>query len=349
MPTAAGAKTLWLCKPGLAKDACTPSLKTTEFSPAGKRLGVSNVKRVRRPKFDCFYVYPTVSNAKGATAPLRVDPELRSIARYQAARYSRDCRVYAPVYRQVTVGALAGGATTRDRDRAYGDVRAAWRDYLRKHNKGRGVVLIGHSQGTFVLRDLIAKEIDPKPRERRRLISALLLGGNVLVAKGKDRGGDFKRLRACRSSRQLGCIVAFVTFQGAVPTNSIFGRTSEANREVLCTNPAALGGGAGITTPIFPTQPFAPGAIAGAIQLMGVEYPKAKTAWASLPNAYRARCSKAGGASVLQIASRRGAPIFKPSPDAGWGLHLVDANIALEELTALVRKQGARYVKRQEN
>ena len=102
MPSAAGAKTLWLCKPGLANDACTPSLKTTKFSPAGKRLGVSNVKRARRPKFDCFYVYPTVSDAPGQTAPLRVDPELRSIALYQAARYSRDCRVYAPIYRQVT-------------------------------------------------------------------------------------------------------------------------------------------------------------------------------------------------------------------------------------------------------
>ena len=228
-------------------------------------------------------------------------------------------------------------------------MRAAWRDYLKKHNKGRGVVLIGHSQGTFVLRDLIAKEIDPKPRERRRLISALLLGGNVLVAKGKDRGGDFKRLRACRSSRQLGCIVAFVTFQGAVPTNSIFGRTREANREVLCTNPAALGGGAGITTPIFPTQPFAPGAIAGAIELMGVEYPKAKTAWASLPDAYRARCSKAGRRERAADREPQASTDLQALAHAGWGLHLVDANIALEELTALVRKQGARYVKRQGN
>ncbi len=121
LPSTASAKTLWLCKPGLAKDACTPSLKTTEFSPAGKRLGVSNVKRVRRPKFDCFYVYPTVSNAAAPRAPLRVDPELRSIARYQAARYSRDCRVYAPVYRQITItGIFGSGAAQARRDRPTG-------------------------------------------------------------------------------------------------------------------------------------------------------------------------------------------------------------------------------------
>ena len=226
-------------------------------------------------------------------------------------------------------------------------MRAAWRDYLKKHNKGRGVVLIGHSQGTFVLRELIKKEIDPKPRERSALISAILLGGNVLVAKGKDRGGDFKRLRACRSSRQLGCIVAFVTFQGTVPGRQPLRPHAGPNREVLCTNPAALGGGAGITTPIYPTQPFAPGAIDGAIGLMGVEHPKARTAWVSIPDAYRARCSRAGGANVLQVTSLRGAPTFKASPTPGWGLHLVDANIALGELSALVRKQGARWVKRQ--
>ncbi len=86
-------------------------------------------------------------------------------------------------------------ATAADRARAYQDVRDAWRDYLRNYNHGRGVVLIGHSQGSFVLRELVAKEIDSKPKVRERLISALLLGGNVTVKKGKDVGGDFKHVR----------------------------------------------------------------------------------------------------------------------------------------------------------
>jgi hypothetical protein len=30
-------------------------------------------------------------------------------------------------------------------------------------------------------------------------------------------------------------------------------------------------------------------------------------------------------------------------PDATWGLHLTDANIALGDLVNLVRRQGARY------
>ena len=346
VPATADAATVWLCKPGLANDPCKPSLKTTRFSPTGQKLGVSNVKRARRPKFDCFYVYPTVSNAPPPLAPLQVSPELRSIALYQAARYSRDCRVYTPVYRQVPLAGLFSGAYTRaNLNIGYGDVRDAWRTYLRRHNKGRGVVLISHSQGTLTLRRLVREEIDLKSKVRRRLISALLLGGNIEVAKGKDRGGDFKRIRACRSSKQVGCVVAFSTFQGPVPADTLWGR-ADAGKEVLCTNPTSLRGGSGIATPVFPSEPFAPGGIATGIAILGVTQPKAATAWVSLPRSYRARCSRETYGHVLQIQSLRGAPTFRPSPTPGWGLHLVDANIALENLTDLVRRQAAVWSKR---
>jgi hypothetical protein len=122
------------------------------------------------------------------------------------------------------------------------------------------VVLIGHSQGTFNLIELAAEEIDPKKRKaRKKLVSALLLGGNVTVADGQDAGGDFRRIRACRSRKQLGCVVAFSTFNGPVPANAVFGRTSEPGREVLCTNPAALGGGSAPLDTIQPSEPFAAG------------------------------------------------------------------------------------------
>src|SRR5690242_18099479 len=56
----ADAKTVWLCRPGLAHNPCAVSLRTTLFTPAGKKLRVISPKRVRRPNIDCFYVYPTV-------------------------------------------------------------------------------------------------------------------------------------------------------------------------------------------------------------------------------------------------------------------------------------------------
>lgn len=334
------AKTVWLCKPGLRSNPCTPSLSTSVFSPTGELLRVEHPRRARRPRFDCFYVYPTVSDQPTLQANRHIDPELRSIALYQAARYSRDCRVYAPVYRQLTLsGILSPDTTPEMRARAYGDVREAWHTYLRRFNLGRGVVLVGHSQGTFMLRELVRREIDRKPAVRRRLISALLLGGNVT-------SGDFRNVSACRAERQLGCVVAFSTFNAPVPADALFGR-APAGPEVLCTNPAALGGGSAPIDPIYPSAPFAPGTTIGALTLaVGAPLPSVGTAWRSFPGSYSARCSKANDASVLQVSPEGGAPLLNPVPAANWGLHLTDGNIALGNLADLVRRQARNYVRR---
>jgi hypothetical protein len=346
-PAASAApRTVWLCKPGLRHNPCTPGLGTTVFSPSGKKLRVEHPRRARRPKADCFYVYPTVSDQKTPNANLNIDPEERSIALYQAARYSQYCRVFAPIYRQLTLSGILGGPRG-DPAIAYSDVLQAWRTYLRRYNHGRPFVLIGHSQGSFVLRTLVTQQIDPKRAVRRRLLSAILLGGNVTVKSGRDVGGDFKHIRACHSRTQLRCVVAFSTYNQQPPAGSLFGGTSVSGRQVLCTNPTALGGGSGLTDTVFPSEPFAPGTtIAGAIALLHVTWPPASTPWISVSHGYRARCSSAGGFHVLRIASRRGAPVITPSPTPQWGLHLVDANIALGNLVRLVHSEAAAYARR---
>ncbi|MDQ6606670.1 MAG: hypothetical protein M3Z06_09010 [Actinomycetota bacterium] len=60
--------------------------------------------------------------------------------------------------------------------------------------------------------------------------------------------------------------------------------------------------------------------------------------------AFRARCSSAAGANVLQITPLQRAPTPKPSPDATWGLHLLDANIALGNLIEIVKTQAHAFV-----
>jgi hypothetical protein len=341
----ASAKTVWLCRPGVSPDPCTPGLSTTVYSPKLKPLRVEHPAAVKHPAIDCFYVYPTVSDQKTTLANLHIDPVERAIALYQAARYSQYCKVYAPMYRQVTLAALGkhgvnGAIPLRD-------VRSAFRTYLQKYNHGRGFVLIGHSQGSFVLRQLIAKDVDAKPAVRRRLVSAILLGGNVLVKRGKGIGGDFKHIPACRKATQLGCVVAFSTFDQPPPSNSIFGRTNVAGDQVLCTNPAALAGGSGIVDPIFPSRPFVPGStISAGIKLLGLTQPTPHTVWLREPNSYKARCSTAGGASVLEISSLHGAQVAHPSPDPTWGLHLLDANIALGNLIAVVHSEAGAFARR---
>ncbi|MGH1560618.1 DUF3089 domain-containing protein [Caulobacter segnis] len=75
------------------------------------------------------------------------------------ARFASQCRVFAPMCRQVTLAALRavmmGQPSPGNGVLAYGDVRDAWRWYLAHENKGRGVVLIGHSQGSRLLLDLL--------------------------------------------------------------------------------------------------------------------------------------------------------------------------------------------------
>jgi hypothetical protein len=66
----------------------------------------------------------------------------------------------------------------------------------------------------------------------------------------------------------------------------------------------------------------------------------------AVPRGVRARCSKAGGASVLRVTPLGDAFTTMPLPDATWGVHLADANVALGDLANLVRRQIARYIRR---
>src|SRR5262249_22153320 len=155
---------------------------------------------------------------------------------------------------------------------------------------------------SIVLRHLIAEEIDGKAKQRKRLISAILLGGNVLVHEGSDVGGDFQHIKACTSDQQTGCVIAWSTFNATPPANAIFGRTSNAADEVLCTNAAALGGGSAPLKSVFPSAPFAPGTtIGGATLLVGMPPPNVSTPWYEADTSYTAECSSAGGAHVLEL------------------------------------------------
>ena len=344
--------TTWLCKPGIPNNPCEPGFDTTLLSPTGQVIGTQSVKPDRKRKFDCFYVYPTVSDDNGANSDLSIDPEERSIALYQAARYSLHCRVFAPMYRQVTLQGIGGSIPPEARQIALDDVLAAWKTYMGKYNRGRGVVLIGHSQGTFVLRSLVNRVIDPKKKVRRQLVSAILLGGNVTVPEGGTVGGDFKNIPACRMVKQSGCVIAFSTFDAPVPADARFGRPSgfvpglPTTGDVLCTNPAALGGGSALLTSVFPTEPFAPGTTIGlATGLVGVPMPTGATTPWFQAQGYVGACDSSNDADVLQISPVGGAPDLNAIPDATWGLHLVDANIALGNLTDDVAGQAKSWLK----
>jgi hypothetical protein len=355
----ASAKTVWLCKPGQHPDPCAQNLSTTVYNaPLTAPLRVVHPKPQRQPKIDCFYVYPTVSDETTGNSDLKIQDTESSIAAYQVSRYSQYCRIYAPMYRQVTLqgaGISGSGATTKANPKlGVQDVTAALKDYLAHDNDGRGFVLIGHSQGSAVLEQVIAKQIDTNPALRKRMLSAILMGGNVLEKGNTGIGGTFQHIPACRSNTQLGCVIAFSTFDQPVPNPSLFGRpmallgsaAPKPGDEVLCTNPANLAGGSGLLDPIQPSAPFAPGStIALGLGVLHYTVPTPSTTYWSQTGSYSAQCEDSNGAHVLEISAQNGAQTPTPAPTPEWGLHLLDASLSQGNLLGIIHDESVAFAK----
>ncbi len=348
--------TVWLCRPRLSDNPCTSNLTTTVVRANGTYI--QRTRPAAKPPVDCFYVYPTVSTQPTANANLHIDPQERAVAIAQASRFSQVCRVYAPMYPQLTLSAISNGIRPRSAAIAYLGMLSAWNDYLAHYNKGRGVVLIGHSQGASLLIALIKREVDPYPKKRHLLVSALLMGGNVTVPTGQVVAGDFAHIPGCRTKVQTGCVVAYSTFSSPPPANSFFGRvgtsisalsglspTTTAGLAVLCTNPASLAGGTGALLPYFPTKAFPNSR--SSLEYGATSKHSIRTPWVSYPNLYGAQCESSGGATWLQATDIAGPkdtrPIVQPVLGPRWGLHLDDVNLALGNLVQIVRDESVAY------
>lgn len=350
-PTGAAATTdvRWLCWPGRV-DPCAIGLDTT-IRTRGKPDRVQTPARPRpaRRPVDCFYVYPTVTNQVTWNASPTAAPEVEAIARYQAARFSSVCRVVAPLYRQISAtGGLLAARTART---AYADVRAAWRAYLARVPRTRGVVLIGHSQGTLMLRRLIREEIEPRPVLRRRLVGALLLGGNVTTRAGRTTGGDFRHVPLCTRRAQAGCVVAYSSWASNPPSAAVFGNTRfdfsgwalgrqpAADERVACVDPAVVAGTRGAFSIVIPSGRFPGGGVQWSLSraLPGGE-PTATTTWVRLADKYAGTCRTINGSHVLRYSPRPGSTAPR-QVIPGTGTHLLDVNLGLDRLVRVVRLQ----------
>jgi hypothetical protein len=336
--------TIWLCRPGQADDPCTMSLASTAVTADGTAT-TSTPSPSTDSKFDCFYVYPTVSSQTTANANLRVQEPETAAAEDQASQFSQVCRVWAPMYRQRTLASL-GPNRPAVNDVAYASLLSGWEDYLAHDNHGRPVIFIGHSQGAAMLIRLLQDKVDPNPKLRSQMVSAILLGGNVTVPVGKDVGGSFTHIPTCGSAQQTGCVIAYSSFGSPPPASSLFGRpgtgvstlsgqSASKGLEVVCVNPVNFSSAKGLLDPYF---------LSLTQTVFGTTV---TTPWVSYPGRYTAQCQTTGGATSLQVIptggpnDRRQTVSASLGPD--WGFHLDDVNLGLGNLVADVATEESAY------
>lgn len=353
-----GNPAVWLCRPGRA-DACSSPQDATIVAVNGS-LSREAFHPAKNPAIDCFYVYPTVSNEPGGNSDLTITAAEKLVVNAQFARFAAKCRLFAPMYRQVTLTALramiAGKPIPVDRDLGYNDVLAAWNYYLAHDNQGRGVVLVGHSQGSGVLTRLIKEEIDGKPIEGK-LVSAILMGTNLPVPKGADVGGAFKHIPVCRSNTQTGCVIAFADFRANVPppANSRFGKAPDGML-AACANPAALAGGSGMLNAYLAATRISTASDGPREPFPWTDPTKAiETAFVKVPGLLSAECLVDEHGSYLAVTvhpTPGGARTNDISGDVivngqvleDWGLHLIDANLTMGNLVAIVGDETKAYL-----
>ncbi len=293
-------------------------------------------------------MYPTVDLElrPGNHRDLTDTTRMANVTFAQAAQLQQVCALYAPLYHQVTLGTYL-----QPRERleaglalAFADVERAFAEYLAKYDRGRKLVLIGHSQGAEMVVRLVKRFFEPDPKLRDRLLFAMPIGGDVETAPGSDRGGTFVNLPICTKEGQVGCVVAYRSWaqdRAVVP-----GRTAPpAGRVTACVSPADVAGTAPheLARSIFHLTPEA------AKHLHGID--DVRTPFVAFTGYYRASCADGpAGFRTLSVDVKGQPGDARPPPIdferdlpkngllATLGLHLLDLQLPQGDLIELIRR-----------
>jgi hypothetical protein len=345
-PKTYDAASMWVCRPDLPADACRGNRDATELRADGSEIVVPFVPSAG-PTADCFYVYPTVdlTMTPGNHTDFSDTDRMREWTFGQVARFGETCRLFVPLYRQMTFGTYFGSDEEHARrfDLAYADVLASFRWYLAHSDASRPLVLVGHSQGAQMIEKLLQSlfdgEADTATALRARLLVAMPIGGDVQVADGSLTGGTFQRIPLCASQDDLGCVVAFGTFLPKGSKNPWPGAPPKGKRRA-CVNPVAPGddGSHLLSGAVYPThsryRDGMPNSRAG------------NTPFLVVPDFYTAQCvDGADGFRYLAVDEAHAPGDARPSPVSfdwrGWktrlGLHVLDFQLAQRSLSTSLR------------
>ncbi len=345
---------LWLCRPGIANDQCAlADLSTTEIQADGT-LVISDGPAVNPDAlFDCFVVYETVDfslEPGNAADSSPTDAAILEALYRNGARFRETCRMYAPLYRQMTLGTYYAGAweETPHFQTAYEDIVEAFDYYMREHNQGRDMVLIGHSQGAHILARLMEDRFESDEALRGQLISALLIGAGVRVhvPEGELVGGNFKVIPLCSSASDTGCVIAFdsLALIAANASNVAAAKQLAPSDTRACVNPASFDD----RQATLAAAMFSRSSVWWPQQLGEENLPsEVTTEWVSYPSVFDAQCDNS---NLLRIgvANENAAP-FTPlelqrdhEVQFFWaGLHFANFSLTSADLIRIVETQAA--------
>ena len=197
--------------------------------------------------FAVFFVHPTsYLNRENWNAPIG-DEEAERIARIyvrgMASPFNAASEIWAPRYRQATMGAFLTDQPEGEQaiDAAYADVREAFRYFVASVDEDTPIVLAGHSQGSLHLLRLLREEVKGSPLESR-LVAAYVIGWPISVDHDVPELG----FAACATPAQTGCIISWSSFaEPADPSRLIetYANSTALNgslrgdSRIMCTNP----------------------------------------------------------------------------------------------------------------
>ncbi len=125
---------------------------------------------------DVFFAHPTsfLSSEKwNDDLSLPATTEQHSLTNIYARAFADAGAIYAPRYRQATLGALydEDSSSASAIELAYADIDRAFQHYLENDNKGRALILVGVDQGGLLIQRLLAEEFVTEDL-RQRLVAA---------------------------------------------------------------------------------------------------------------------------------------------------------------------------------
>ncbi|MBW4329581.1 DUF3089 domain-containing protein [Stakelama sp. CBK3Z-3] len=224
---------MWIARPDKPNN---PAMWTPEgYAPAAN------------PKAAVFFIHPTSFLKRSAwNAPLD-DEEANARAalflRGQASAFNEAGAIWAPRYRQATFGAFLTSEESAEQalDLAYGDVEAAFDEFIREVGPDRPIILAGHSQGALHLTRLLKDRVAGTALAKR-IVAAYVVGWPVSRTVDLPEMG----LPECTVPDQTGCILSWESFAEPADPAMIFdkfdatqGFTGQPRKDtpLVCTNP----------------------------------------------------------------------------------------------------------------